>query len=235
MTGLVQALAATEVQSNNLKQAQLAKNGPVAKAASGHNQSCGICRAMKNFGQCKGHGSKAGGSGSGAEKEEQYQPSKNITFDPAKKARAEQLKNWIKNFMLVGEAEHLSHANALEYESDLFTIHSDRLKGTLLLHIKSNLSASDQKDVEDYIKAIKAGFHEFKDQLEKLGFNVSQFNVEETKDCLTLTIPAKHFGDFLQHLGMLNLLPAMKPSQKAEKDLEEDEQRQAKIGASSRH
>lgn len=235
MTGLVQALTVAEVQRNNQTQAQLVKNGPIARAATGYNQSCGICRAMKNFGQCKGHGSKGGGSGSGAEKDDPYQSSKNMAFNPAKKAQAEQLKNWIKNFMLVGEAEHFSKTHAMEYESDLFTIHSDRLKGTLILQAKPNLSESDKKDIEEYIAAIKAGFHEFKNQLATLGFNVSQFTMEESKDQLKLTIPAKHFGDFLQHLGMLNLLPEMKSSQKAGKNRDEQEQAEARASASSRH
>lgn len=233
MTGLVQSLAAAEIQKNNQKQEHLVKNGPIAKAATGQNQSCGLCRAIKNVGQCKGHGGNSGGNGSGTGKDEKYEPTKNMAIDPAKKAQAEQLKNWIKNFMFVGEADHLSHTNELEYESDLFTLHSNKLKGTLILRPKPNLSAADKEDFEEYVKAIKSGFHEFKDMLAKLGIDVSKFKVEETENQVTLTIPARHFGDFLQYLGKLNLLPEMKPAQNAGKALDDQEEEYARAKAGS--
>jgi hypothetical protein len=209
--------------------------------------SCAICKANK-LPICKGHGAGKGGGGSGGDTiEERAQEPEQVEIGKQTQYAQESTSgDLIIDEELVAQSSVMNLFD-LEQLFDLLLINNDSERGVITFRPKSNLCLSfdDEKQVQEFIRAIKMTFDQFKIALEKRGISVDGFTATTNKNELMIRISSpKYFDVFVQQLVSNNLLPkayapeleqqknksarftplAMTPSFQTKKDEEKDEE-----------
>jgi hypothetical protein len=215
--------------------------------------SCGICRANK-LPICTGHGAGKGGgesgsSGNDAVEKQAKEPEKNEITKQIQYAKENTPGDLIIDEELAAQSSAMNPFD-LEKMLDLLLINNDSERGVLTIRPKPNLclSLDDEKQVQEFIRAIKLVFDQFKIALEKRGISVDGFTATTNKNELKIRIPSpKYFDAFVQQLVSSNLLPktyapeleqqknksaqftplAMTPSFQGKKDEGKDEEEKA--------
>lgn len=172
------------------------------------NNPCGRCRAA-GYPSCKcGGGGGGGGSGGGGKDKDDVTPVLNQAANIANQAAIQKFDEAKKNFM----ESQLHSDNAINYETGLLSVESDRLRGNLVFRVNPGLSKADMEVAREFIKAVKDEFEEFKNQLIEQGISTKGFVVNMKDNELAIRIPIpKYYDIFIKHLESKNLLPVPNP------------------------
>lgn len=106
----------------------------------------------------------------------------------------------------------------LERMMQLLLFNNDSGRGILTIRAKPGHSLDDEKEIQEFLQAIKVAFDQFKIALEKQGIPVDNFTAISNKNELVIRIPSsKYFDAFIQELAVKKLLPSDHAKQYDEK------------------
>lgn len=163
--------------------------------------------------KCFGHG---GGGGSSDELEdddskEGYEPEPFENTSPADQLTPEELPidEGINARGGSGQQTEEELQFDLERIMELVVFNNDSGKGILTIRAKPGHLVGDEKEIEEFLKAIEAAFEQFRSDLKKQGIAVDDFTCIHNKNELIIRIPSpKYFDAFIQDLAAKKLLPS---------------------------
>ncbi|MCL9685301.1 hypothetical protein [Legionella maioricensis] len=164
--------------------------------------------------KCFGHG-----GGGGGDNDDELQDGESQGYEPEPFENTSSADQIISEELLIDEGiELLGGAGQqteeepqfdLERIMELVVFNNDSGKGILTIRAKPGHLVDDEKEIEEFLKAIEAVFEQFKSDLKKQGIAVDDFTCIHNKNELIIRIPVpKYFDAFIQDLTAKKLLPS---------------------------
>lgn len=201
------------------------KQDPIKVAIE--NNACSLCRAM-GYPICRGHGGNEGGGGSGGDSSGSKNEGVKHTLDKVTGISAPiiDVMNELDKAKSILVSQLLSDKK-IDYAAGLLTVHSDRLRGDLIFKIQPGLSKSEIQTSLEFLKAVKAEFEEFKNELNDRRISTKNFNAVLKDNELAIHIPVPTYYDaFIMRLENKNLLPIPRPGQQKKKEVTNESYKQ---------
>lgn len=174
---------------------------------------CGKERSPIMMCRCAGGGSSGGGSSETKSKDnvDSFSRITNTSSQAVGKSTQTSDKSaWVLS--------QLCSDQIINYEAKSLSIMSDGFGGNLIFRVNTGLSNDEVKKGQEFLKAVKNEFEEFKDQLTKQGIGTKDFIAYLKENELTIHIPKPHYVAFIKHLESKKLLPVPNPEHEEKKE-----------------
>lgn len=191
------------------------------------NQSCNICREMRNTGPCRGHLSGKGGSDAESPADLFTLRVEAPALIPAQVLRSNDRVVKVNGIDL----KHLDLS--LSKLAELFLITNDVANGKLTIAFRNTVSLKDRKAYQSWLDVLRQTFISCKNELEVHGIPVNIST--DRSDQISIHIPSKfHYAQFIDQLvrgGLLHrelLTPFhLRPEPGRRNHLEDEQQRKS--------